>query len=248
MLEVNDFRKEPIIVANKALESKCLKNWAKEERPREKLMQLGRRNLTNAELLAILIGSGTPNRNALDLARFILADNAYSLQKIAQLGVEELCQYEGIGQAKAIFILAAMELALRKDCESAQDMPKVTQAKEVFQLMRMYFTDLTHEEFWVVFTDHKHRVLKKYMASSGGAWSTVVDLRKIARKALAVKAENMWVMHNHPSGMATPSRQDIDLTESLANTCQTIGVPLMDHIIFAEKTFYSFKDSGRLTH
>jgi DNA repair protein RadC len=220
---------------SKKKNTKSIKNWAKDDRPREKLMRLGARNLTDAELLAIIISSGNMKMSAVDLSRYILSKKSYN----------ELMKFPGIGEAKAVSIVAAMELINRKKFDKVPNR-KITGSKDVYEEMYPVLSNLEHEEFWVLFLDRKNVIIHKKEIGKGGVAGTYVDLKIIFKKALELTASGMILVHNHPSGNTTPSSQDISLTEKIKKAAVFLDISLLDHIIFGGIKYFSFVDEGIL--
>ncbi len=225
--------------------NKSIKNWAEDDRPREKLMKLGARNLTDAELLAIIIGSGNRKMSAVDLSRHILEKMENDLNVLAKKSYAELMKYPGIGEAKAISIVAAMELINRKKFEK-KTKRKITSSKDVYEEMYSRLSDLEHEEFWVLFLDRKNVVIYKKEIGKGGVSGTFVDPKMIFKIALEHTASSIILVHNHPSGNVNPSAEDINLTSKIKNAAGYLDISLLDHIIFGGVEYFSFADKGIL--
>jgi DNA repair protein RadC len=221
-------------------------DWAEDDRPREKLMKKGASALSDAELLAILIGSGNTKETAVELCRRILNDNHNSLNELARLSVSDLEQYRGIGEAKAITIISALEVGKRRRTEEVLERKKITQSSELFELFGPKMEDLNHEEFWVVFLNGANKVMETVNLTKGGMRQTVVDVPILLRLALEKSAHAIAVAHNHPSGEMNPSGEDAAVTQRIKNGCDTIGVRFLDHIIIAGRNYYSFADEGRI--
>ncbi len=223
-----------------------LKQWAKEDRPREKMKQMGAKALTNAELLAILIHTGNTEDSVVALTQKVMASCRNSLSELGKLSVGELCSFKGIGEAKAISILAACELGRRRREEEPLYKPQIKTSSDIFDYFYPMMTDLSVEECHVLFLNRSAKVLGSMRISQGGLSSAPVDLRCVLRAALEHRASAIALCHNHPSGTATPSRQDDELTVSLSQACRTVDIPMLDHIIFTETGYYSYADRGRL--
>ena len=223
-----------------------INQWAEEDRPREKLMRLGAAALTDAELLAILVGSGSPKEDAVSLMKRILADCNNNLNSLGKLTIRDLCQYNGIGEAKAITILAACELGKRRQMEKAEERPDLGTATFIYNHMHPVLQDSDVEEFWVLLMNQNHRLIKKLCISRGGITEVAVDIRIIMREAVLVNATIIAVCHNHPSGSLRPSRMDDDLTNSLARACQLMRIRLLDHVIVTDGNYYSYHEEGRI--
>lgn len=219
-----------------------IKQWAEEDRPREKLIIKGRAALSDAELIAILIGSGTPRISAVELSKTILAATGNDLNQLAKLSLADLKKFNGIGEAKAVSIISALELGRRrKHMESAQK-PKVRSSADVYNFLKPYLLDLDHEQFWVLYLNRANQILKPEKISTGGVSGTVVDAKLIFKKALEVLASGLVLAHNHPSGNLRPSEQDIKLTKKLKAAGQSLDIPVLDHIIFTNAGYFSFSD------
>jgi len=223
-----------------------IKSWHEADRPREKLLNKGCFALSDAELIAILIGSGSRNETAVDLAKRILASVDYNLQSLAKLSVEELMQFKGIGEAKAISIITALELGKRRRLEKALKIKKITSSKSVYELMQPLLGDLKHEEFWILFLNNANVVLSKQCLSKGGLTGTLVDTRLVFKPALAQLATGIILCHNHPSGTLNPSESDKQLTQKITRAGQTLDIKVLDHLIITEKAYFSFADEGLL--
>ena len=219
-----------------------IKDWADSDRPREKMISQGKAVLTNAELLAILIGSGSASESAVALSQRILASVANSLTALGKLTLAQLLAFKGIGQAKAITILAATER--RRSAETPEPLPKIERAEDVFSLMQPLIGELPHEEFWVLYLSSAARVMHKARLSVGGITHTVVDIRLLLKTALEQGAVSMILIHNHPSGSLTPSREDIQLTQRVKEAGQLLDIRLLDHVTTTEKTYRSLAEEG----
>lgn len=219
--------------------------WAESDRPREKLLQRGRRNLTDAELLAILIGSGSRDETAVSLCQRVLADCKNNLNMLSKLEVKQLCDYHGIGEAKAISIVAALELGRRRKTSLAgKAKPVLNNSKRVFEHFKYQMQDLPHEEFWVIYLNTSCRVVDEQMISRGGINFTPVDVRVVFRYALQAKAHSLILIHNHPSGSTTASDADILLTAKILEGGSLLDIKVNDHVIFTDKAYFSFRDEG----
>ena len=223
-----------------------INQWAEEDRPREKLMRLGAAALTDAELLAILVGSGSPKEDAVSLMKRILADCNNNLNTLGKRTIHDLCLYNGIGEAKAITILAACELGKRRQMEKAEERPDLGTATYIYNHMHPVLQDSDVEEFWVLLMNQNHRLIKKLCISRGGITEVAVDIRIIMREAVLANATIIAVCHNHPSGSLRPSRMDDDLTNSLARACQVMRIKLLDHVIVTDGSYYSYHEEGRI--
>lgn len=228
------------------LDSLSIKSWAEDDRPREKLLAKGKTALSDAELIAILIGSGTPKVTAVDLAKQILNAVGNNLNELARLSVEDLKKFKGIGEAKAIAIITALELGRRRREADILDRKKIGSSKDVFELMQPVLADLGHEEFHVVFLSNSNRIINRKAISSGGITGTVADVRMIMKEAIDQRATAIILCHNHPSGTTKPSQADIQLTKKVKEAGQILDVKVLDHIIVTLKEYYSFADEGML--
>lgn len=219
---------------------------AEEDRPREKLLLKGKSALTDAELIAILIGSGTKTLSAVDLSRLILKNVSYDLSTLAKLSIKDLMKFKGIGEAKAITIVAAMELGRRRKEQEPQSKPKISSSRDVYELMRPELYDEVVEHFYLVLMNRSNQVIKKHLVSQGGTSGTVVDAKVVFKTALEHLAQSMILVHNHPSGSLTPSEQDKRLTERLVKIGRDMDLPVLDHVIFSDRGYFSFADEGIL--
>lgn len=222
--------------------------WAEEDRPREKMLVQGRRALTDAELIAILIGSGSKSESAVELSRRILAESNNDLNKLATFSIKDLSngRFKGIGEAKAISIIAALELGRRRKESMTQERPQITSSKDAFQLMAPIYADLNHEEFWIILLNTANRVIGKHKLSKGGRAGTVVDVKILFEEVLSYKATSVILTHNHPSGNLRPSDQDRVLTKRISEAGKLLDIKILDHLIFSDTTYYSFSDEGEL--
>ena len=221
-----------------------IKSWAEEDRPREKLLEKGRHILTEAELIAILIGSGSRDETAVELSKRILASVGNDLNYLGKLSVNELTKFKGIGEAKAICITAAMELGRRRKDTEVVKRDKITSSKDVFDIMKPIMIDLPHEEFWLLVLNRANLIIKKEMISRGGVAGTVVDTKIIFKAAIENYASSIIICHNHPSGNLKPSEADIKITKNIKDAGKLMEIPLLDHLIVTENEFYSFADEG----
>lgn len=224
----------------------AINQWAEEDRPREKMMLHGAAALSNAELLAILIGSGSTDESAVELMRKILNDYHNHLSELGKSSIEDLCRYKGIGPAKAITILAASELGKRRKEEEPRERTQIRCSEDIYRLFYPLMCDLAIEECWVVLLNQASKVIDKVRISQGGLASTQVDIRCILREALLKRAVSLILCHNHPSGNLTPSREDDRLTEALRQGAATLNLRLLDHLIVTDGRYYSYSDEGRI--
>ncbi|MGG7035299.1 MAG: DNA repair protein RadC [Flavobacterium sp.] len=223
-----------------------IKFWAEDDKPREKLMLKGKGALSDAELLAILIGSGSRNESAVDLSRRILASVDNNLNTLGKLSLQQLMNFKGIGEAKAITIVASMELARRRRGEEALELFKITSSKAIFELMHPIIGELSHEEFWIVYLNNSNKVLSKSQISKGGITGTVVDVRLVYKTALETGATAVILCHNHPSGTLTASEADKQITKKLKLAGESLDIKVLDHLIITENDYFSFTDEGLL--
>ena len=221
-----------------------IKSWAEEDRPREKLLEKGRSVLTEAELIAILIGSGSKNETAVELSKRILASVGNNLNDLGKLSVQELCRFKGIGDAKAISIIAALELGRRRKNTELVKRNKVSTSVNVFEIMKPILMDLPHEEFWLLMLNRSNTLIKKEMVSRGGVAGTVVDTKLVFKTAVDNGASSIIICHNHPSGNCKPSDADIKITRNIKEAGKIMDIALLDHLIVTESEFYSFVDEG----
>jgi DNA repair protein RadC len=221
-------------------------SWAEEDRPREKLLLKGRSALSDAELIGILIGSGTRSMSAVDLAKLILNKVNNDLNELAKLNVKDLQKFKGIGEAKAISIVSALELGRRRKDKEPSKREKITCSRDAYECLRQHLLDLPHEEFWVILLNRANVVTNKLQISAGGVAGTVADPKIIFKLALEHLASGIILVHNHPSGNLTPSQADVDLTKKLREAGKFLDVPVLDHIIFTDTNYYSFADKGVL--
>jgi DNA repair protein RadC len=223
-----------------------INQWAEEDRPREKLMRLGAGALTNAELMAILIGSGPPKESAVDLMKHILNDCDNNLNKLGRMSIRELQVYNGMGPAKAVSILAACELGKRRQMEKVQERKDLGSPQAIYDYMRPIMQDLDTEEAWIILMNQNYRLIKEERLSHGGITETLVDVRLIVKEALLNNATIVALCHNHPSDNARPSKEDDRLTERVKKACEVMRIYLLDHVIVTESNYYSYREKGRL--
>ncbi len=221
-------------------------SWAEEDRPREKLLLKGKAALSEAELIAILIGSGTRSLSAVDVAKQILGEAANNLNELARFSVKDLKKIKGIGEAKAISIVSALELGRRRKEEEFKEKVKITCSNDIYQLMKPDLMDLPKEEFWVILLNRANRLIKKEQISSGGVSGTVADPKIIFKAALDQYASSIILVHNHPSGNLKPSQADIKLTNKMKEAGNLLEIPVLDHVIFSDQNYLSFADEGIL--
>ncbi|MGB8705292.1 MAG: DNA repair protein RadC [Gillisia sp.] len=223
-----------------------IKNWASGDRPREKLLQKGRLALTDAELIAILIGSGNKKESAVELSKRILFESQNNLNLLGKLSVQQLMNFKGIGEAKAISIIAAMELGRRRRSSEALEQVKINSSSTIFEVLQPVLGELTHEEFWILYLNNANKLIEQVQISKGGITGTLVDVRITLRKALELGATSLILAHNHPSGNLNPSEADKQLTKKLKTASESLDIKILDHIIVTEKSYFSFADEGIL--
>ena len=223
-----------------------IKLWAEEDRPREKLMLKGRDALSDSELVALLISSGNSRLSAVELSQLILKSVDNNLNNLAKLTVNDLMKFEGIGEAKAISIAAALELGRRRGSEEVSKKKKIASSKDAFNVMSVHLQDLPHEEFWVLLLNRANYVIKSAEISKGGVSGTIADTKIIYKLAIESLASAIILFHNHPSGNLSPSEADIKLTEKVKKAGETMEIPVLDHIIISDQGYYSFADEGRI--
>ena len=223
-----------------------IKNWSQDDRPREKLRDKGSRVLSDAELLAILIGSGTVQESAVELSKRILSSVGHNLQNLGKLSIAQLLNFKGIGEAKAIKIKAAMELSRRRRESNPTQLDKINTSLSAFEIMQPLLGHLSHEEFWVLYLNRSNKIVAKTQLSKGGMTSTIVDVRIILKQALEHSATAILLAHNHPSGMLKPSISDKQLTQKLKLASESLDIKVLDHIIVTEKDYFSFADESLL--
>lgn len=223
-----------------------IKSWAEEDRPREKLLLKGKSTLSDAELIAILIGSGNSNQTAVELAQHILKHCEYSLANLARLSIKDLQKFKGIGEAKAISIIAGLELGRRRKETDTSKKATIQSSSDAFNLLQGDLMDLSHEEFWILLLKRNNEVIKKEMLSKGGISGTVVDTKIIFKRALEESASGIILSHNHPSGNLKPSHEDIQLTKRVQVAGKSLDIAVLDHLIITDDSFFSFADEGLL--
>ncbi|KGO88193.1 hypothetical protein Q765_03900 [Flavobacterium rivuli WB 3.3-2 = DSM 21788] len=223
-----------------------IKYWAEDDQPREKLMLKGKAALSDAELIAILIGSGSRNESAVELSKRILASVDNNLNALGKQSLQQLMGFKGIGEAKAISIAAAMELGRRRRDEETVDLKRITASKTVFEIMQPIIGELQHEEFWIIYLNNSNKVIYKTQLSKGGMTGTVVDVRIVFKTALEHNAVGMILVHNHPSGTLTASEADKQVTRQLKMAGHSLDIKVLDHVIITEHSYFSFADAGIL--
>lgn len=223
-----------------------IKSWAEADRPREKLLLKGKHTLTDSELLAIIIVSGNKRQTAVELAKSILSSFGNDLGGLARMGIPELMKFKGIGEAKAVGIVAALELGRRRRENEGMNKEKIESSKDAFEIFQPLLCDLKHEEFWVILLNRANKIIKKQQISKGGISGTVVDPKIIFKFALDYMASSVILCHNHPSGNNQPSEADTKLTKKIKEAGNLLDIMVLDHLIIADQCFYSFADEGKL--
>jgi len=223
-----------------------IKNWAEEDRPREKLLLKGREALSNAELIAILIGSGTVEASAVDVAKKILALSENNLNELGKFDIATLKKIKGIGEAKAITIVAALELGRRRKMAEALEKPQITSSRTAFDIFHPLVSDLPHEEFWALYLNRHNKKIDVAKISQGGVAGTVIDVKLIMKRAIELLANSIILCHNHPSGNTDPSREDKQITQKIIDAGKLLDIPVLDHIIVANNNYFSFADNGEI--
>lgn len=221
-----------------------INQWAEDDRPREKFLLKGKSSLSDSELLAILIGSGSRNESAVQLCQRILASANNNLNQLGKLSIAQLTEFKGIGEAKAIAIAAALELGRRRRSEDAEELKKISSSKAVFEIMQPIIGELPHEEFWILYLNNSNKVIHKAQLSKGGITGTVVDSRIVFKTAFEQNATSIILAHNHPSGKLAASQADIEITKRLKLAGEQLEILILDHIIITESGYYSFQDNG----
>ena len=219
-------------------------NWSEDDKPREKLMLKGKSVLSDAELIAILIGSGSRNESAVDLSKRILASVDNNLNALGKVSLSQLIEFKGIGEAKAISIIAALELGRRRRAEEVVELKKVTSSKIIFEIMQPIIGELPHEEFWIIYLNNSNKVISKAQLSKGGITGTLVDVRIVFKTALEMGATGLILCHNHPSGTLIPSDADKQITKKLKLAGDSLEIKVLDHLIVTETSYFSFVDEG----
>lgn len=223
-----------------------IKNWSQDDQPREKLRDKGKASLSDAELVAILIGSGSRNESAVELCKRILASANNNLTALGKLSIRQLTEFKGIGEAKAITIIAALELGRRRRAEEALQLDKIDSSQSVYELMQPIIGELGHEEFWIIYLNNSNKVILKNQLSKGGITGTLVDVRLVLKMALEVGAVGLILVHNHPSGTLKPSEADKQITQKLKKAGDSLDLKILDHLIITESAYFSFADEGLL--
>ncbi len=223
-----------------------IKEWAEEDRPREKLLKKGKESLSNAELLAIIIGSGSKEESAVDLCKRVLMDSSNSLLNLGKYDVADLKRYRGIGEAKAISIIAALELGRRRKNTHKVELPKFEASRDIYEFICGSLEDLRVEEFWILLLNRANRLIAKKLISKGGTSSTVVDVKLVFKYALENLSSAIVLIHNHPSGNLKPSVSDLNITKKMVEAGKLMDIKILDHLIISDKGYLSFLDEGLL--
>ncbi len=230
----------------KKLTSFSIKNWSDDDRPREKMVQKGKSVLSDAELVAILIGSGSKSESAVELAKRILLSVGHNLNELGKLSIKQLMQFKGIGEAKAVTIAAALEIGRRRREEGLAKITKINSSRDAFELLHPTLGDLQHEEFWILYLNNANKVLLSSQLSKGGLTGTLVDVRVVMKQALELGAVALILAHNHPSGTLRPSRADKEVTQKLKAGAKALDIKILDHLIITQKDYFSFADGSLL--
>ncbi|MEO5673501.1 MAG: DNA repair protein RadC [Chitinophagales bacterium] len=229
-------------------ESSGIKSWAEEDRPREKLMQKGKQSLSESELIAILVRTGTEKNDALQVSKELLNKVKNDLNELSKLSVKDMLglSVKGIGETKAITIVAALELGRRRQSSEVKEKEKFTSSRDIFETIYPMLADKQHEEFWILLLNRANKLIEKIQISTGGLTGTVADVRMIFEHAIKSKATSVILSHNHPSGNLSPSQTDIDLTKKMVKGGETLDIKVLDHIIIGDNQYYSFADEGMI--
>ncbi len=225
---------------------KSIKSWAEEDRPREKMLAKGKEALSNAELIAILIGSGNSKETAVDLSKRILHDSKDNLIELSRLTINDLMKYNGIGEAKAVSIAAALELGRRRRFSEALEKPSIKNSQIAYECFYAHLSDLDHEQFWIMLLNNANKVIRLEKIGVGGMTGTTADPKKIFKSALENNAASVMLCHNHPSGNVIPSNADKQITNNLVKAGQFLEIKILDHIIIGNDNYFSFADEGLL--
>jgi DNA repair protein RadC len=220
-----------------------IKSWAEDDQPREKLLLKGKNSLSDSELIAILIGSGSRQESAVALSKRILSSVDNNLNALGKLSEKQLCEFKGIGEAKAVSIIAALELGRRRRTQEALEYKKITSSKAIFEIMQPIIGELPYEEFWVLYLNNSNNVVYKTQISKGGITGTVADIRLVFKYAFENNATSIILVHNHPSGKLEASKADIELTKTFQQAGNQLEIPVLDHLIVTENSYFSWKDN-----
>lgn len=220
-----------------------IKNWSDDDKPREKLVNKGRSALSNAELIAILIGSGSRDESAVELSKRILASVDNNLNELGKLSIQQLMKFKGIGEAKAISIAAALEIGRRRRGEDSLKIEKIGSSHDVFDVLHPIMGDLEHEEFWILYLNNSNKILHKAQLSKGSITGTLVDVRLVMKQSLELGAVALILAHNHPSGTLKPSNADKEITQKIKNASEALDIRVLDHLIITQREYFSFADN-----
>ncbi|TLF43249.1 RadC family protein [Maribacter aurantiacus] len=223
-----------------------IKNWSDDDKPREKLLHKGRSALSDAELIAILIGSGNREESAVELSKRILASVDNNLNELGKLSIQQLMKFKGIGEAKAISISAALEVGRRRRGEDSLKIEKIGSSQDAFEVLQPIMGELQHEEFWILYLNNSNKILHKAQLSKGGITGTLVDVRLLMRQSLELGAVALILAHNHPSGTLKPSQADTEITQKIKNASESLDIRVLDHLIITQKEYFSFADNQLL--
>lgn len=223
-----------------------IKSLAEEERPREKLLLRGKQSLSDAELLAIILGSGSKSESSITLAQRILSSVNHNWNELAKLTIRDLCKFNGVGKVKAIEIITSLEIGRRKALQQALKKEKISSSKDAYNILQPIIGDLMIEEFWVIYLSRSNKILSKEKISQGGITGTMVDNRLIFKHAIELNAVSLIISHNHPSGNIQPSNSDIQITHEIKKAGNLLNITLMDHLIITQTSFFSFADENLL--
>lgn len=223
-----------------------IKHWSDDDKPREKLLNKGRSALSDAELIAILIGSGSRSESAVELSKRILASVDNNLNELGKLSTKQLMTFKGIGEAKAVTIAAALEIGRRRRGEGSLKVDKISSSKDAFEILQPIMGELEHEEFWILYLNNSNKVLQKSQLSKGGITGTLVDVRIIMKQTLELGAVGLILAHNHPSGTLKPSSADKQITQKIKTASESLDIKVLDHIIITQKDYFSFADNQLL--
>jgi len=220
-----------------------IKHWSDDDKPREKLVQKGRSVLSDAELIAILIGSGSRSESAVELSKRILASVNNNLNELGRLSIKQLMQFKGIGEAKAVTISAALEIGRRRRGEEGAQISKIGSSKDAFEILQPIMGELEHEEFWILYLNNSNKVLHRAQLSKGGITGTLVDVRIVMKQSLELGAVAILLAHNHPSGTLKPSQADKNITQKIKTASESLDIKVLDHLIITQKDYFSFADN-----
>lgn len=223
-----------------------IKHWSDDDKPREKLLNKGKSTLSDAELIAILIGSGSRSESAVELSKRILSSVDNNLNELGRLSIKQLMQFKGIGEAKAVTIAGALEIGRRRRGEASAKIEKIASSKDAFEILQPIMGELEHEEFWILYLNNSNKVLQKSQLSKGGITGTLVDVRILMKQTLELGAVGLILAHNHPSGSLKPSNADKDITQKIKRASESLDIKVLDHLIITQKDYFSFADNQLL--